>query len=59
MNQVYVLIAKCVACAVLFAAWMYLEYFPPPGKDVDGLKTFIKLTLGALTGHVATEGGLL
>ena len=25
-------------------------------KAKDGLKTFIKLTLGALTGHIATEG---
>lgn len=55
-NSIAILIIKAVTGLVLFGAWMWLEYYPPPDKDVDGIKTFIKLTLGALTGHMATEG---
>jgi hypothetical protein len=57
MNEkIAILIVKSLIGLVLFVSWMWLEYYPPPDKDVDGLKTFIKLTLGALTGHMATEG---
>ena len=47
-------IAKLVVGLVLFAAWMVLEYKPPAANDVDGLKTFIKMTLGGLVGHLIT-----
>ena len=55
-QQLALTIIKSIIGLVLFGAWMWLEYYPPPDKDVDGIKTFIKLTLGALTGHIATEG---
>lgn len=55
-EPIIILLIKSLIGLVLFCSWMWLEYYPPPDKDVDGLKTFIKLTLGALTGHIATEG---
>lgn len=54
MNEI--IIVKLIVGGVLFAAWMLLEYKPPTATDVDGLKTFIKMTLGALAGNLATPG---
>ena len=51
-----IVIAKLIVGFILFVAWMILEYRPPTASDVDGLKTFIKMTLGALVGNL-TSGG--
>lgn len=49
-----ILLVKVGVGAMLFLAWLLLEYKPPVDKDVDGLKTFIKMTLGGLVGHLIT-----
>jgi len=49
-----ILYIKLIVGVILFGSWMLLEYKPPADKDVDGLKTFIKMTLGALAGNMVT-----
>lgn len=50
------LIVKLIVGVILFLTWVALEYCPPKVADVDSLKTFIKMTLGGLVGHLVSGG---
>ena len=51
------LILRLILGAILFFAWMFLEYHPPAANDTDKIKSFIQSALMLLVGNTASQIG--